>query len=99
MEQKLNTYTIARTIKAEELASLLEDYVNGRSSRDGLVIGRKLIETHPTLQAEAVGLCLNILYAMADRQYTDARNATAIATCKKIKAMMDDGEFSRGQYI
>lgn len=98
MDDKLDTYSISRKITTTEFADLISDYVNSHRCADGIAIGKELLGTHPTLQADAVGLMLNILYAMADKPYTDARNETAIATARKIRDMVDAGELGRGFY-
>lgn len=91
---------IARSVSPEQLAHIIDDFLNGRGRTNvGLEVGQTLTTTHPTLQRLAVVFAVNMLCGLAEREYTDDRNKTAIATAKKIKAMVDNGELPVGAYI
>lgn len=90
---------IARSINAEQLADIIDDYLNGmHHANDGLKVGQALLGTHPTLQRLAVVFALDLICGLAEKQYTDGRNEDAIATAKKIKSMMNNGELPLGLY-
>ena len=97
---EITTHLIARNIDAEQLAEIIDNYLNGSMSRDdaGLKVGQSLLGTHPTLQRLAVVFALGIICGLAEKERTDGRNEDAIATAKKIKSMMNNGELPIGLY-
>lgn len=96
----LSEYSLMRAVSVEDFGEMFDDFLNlGSKDTAGLVIGKKMASTHPTLQRLFVLFCLQGLVGIADRNYTDARNEYAIATAKKIKAMCENGDFPVGGFI
>lgn len=96
----LSEYWLMRALSVEDFGEMLDDFLNlGSKDTAGLVIGKQMASTHPTLQRLFVVFCLQGLIGIADRDRTDARNEYAIATAKKIKAMCENGDFPVGGFI
>ena len=97
----VSVYTLSRSFTQDNLARLLDDYLNlaGDGFRTGIEIGTKLLNTHRTLQASLIRFALGILVGMAKQEYTDARNETSVATAKRIAEMLESGEIHKGMYI
>lgn len=92
---------VARSMTHSNFVKLFDNYLNygGKDWREGKAVGEDLRYTHRTLQRSAVCFALGVLVGIADQNYTDARNETAIATAKKIREMFDNGELPVGLYI
>ena len=93
---------VARKIRnIEQFTALFDQFMNtgGKGWRSGLEVGKQLRTTHRTLQRLAIVFCLGLISGISEQEYTDARNETAIATAKKIKQMVEDGELPFGLYI
>jgi len=84
---------------AAKVARSLEQDLNLMGHPSGEVVGLYLRQIHRTLQREIVAFCLGVLCGLAQQDHTDARNETAIATCKKIDSMCDNGELDAGPFI
>ena len=99
--ETLSTYTLARSMTAENFTALFDDFLNlgGKDFREGKEIGLQLRFTHRTLQRLAICFAFGIIAGLSEQEYTDARNETAIQTAKKIDKMLDDGELPLGLYI
>lgn len=78
--------TIAKAIDPEQLGELLCDFANSysNSSKSGTLAGKVIASNHRTLQGCVVNLMIAALCEIAS-DYTDARNETAVATCRFIK--------------
>lgn len=96
----VSTDLVARNVSPEQIADILDSYLNviGRTT-GGYEVGKKLALTHPTLQRLAVLFAIDMLCGISERNHTDARNADAIETAKKIKAMREADELPIGQFI
>lgn len=94
-------YYVAKHITEEQIADLLEDYMNCFSNEyeKGQRIGRMLQRSHRTLQGSTVRLLLGILVGIGDTQYFDARNEKGVAVGKKLKEMIESGELNFGYMI
>lgn len=98
----VSTSTLAQSMTPEDLANLLDDYLNRNGSwrvEAGRKVGEELRFTHRTLQRLAVGFALELLAGISEQERTDPRNEVAIETAKKVKKMMDAGELPIGAYI
>jgi len=91
--------TLARSITAEQMATLLENFLNGGrgdSPSAHRIIAQHFTATHRTLQASAVRFHLGIVaqyakeYQKAWGDSTDPRNENAVRVARKIEAMMED---------
>jgi len=91
--------TLARCIKAEQMASLIEGYLNGGggdSPAAHRTIAKFFTTTHRTLQGAAVRFFLGVVaeyskeYEKTWAGFTDARNENAGRVAKKIEEMMAD---------
>lgn len=98
----IDIYLPAKCATTGNVASFLETYMN-IMSRDpyttGHEVGLQFSRIHRTLQRSIVGFCIGILCAMGEQEYTDARNETAIQTCRTIKKMHDEDTLLIGQFI
>lgn len=76
---------------AQELFNEISRFVNGARPAEVKELAQLLSNDHPTLQQSTTGLCLNFLKAMAEKNYTDARNADskehAIAAMEGIRQL------------
>lgn len=59
---------------AEELAKDISNFVNGARPAEVKRLAELMSNDHPTLQQSTMGLCLEFITAMANKNYTDARN-------------------------
>ena len=96
---------VGRVLKAAKngpdvLAEILDNYLNSYDSpeRNGLAVGKKLTETHRTLQGAAVNFFLHCLMGMV-QDYTDPRNAQAIEACRMIRKLWDDNTLPHQPFI
>jgi hypothetical protein len=98
---KVHTGMLAKSLTTENMAELLQDYVNSgmKDYRDGAEVGKLLQTSHRTLQASAMRFALGIIIALGEQEYTDARNETPVAMGKQIKAMIEDGTLKMGYMI
>lgn len=96
-----DTYTLARSLNAEQLAELLDDWLNSSfgSQHQGITIGLKLRRTHRTLQGSLVEFVLGILRGISQQEHTDARNETAIETAKEITRLLEEGKLKHQMFI
>ena len=99
--ETISVYTLAKSLTLENLASLLDDFLNlgGKGFRDGKEIGLQLRFTHRTLQRLAVCFAFGMIAGLSEQEYTDPRNETAIQTAKKIAQMLEKGDLPLGLYI
>lgn len=99
--EQLTTYRVAKSLTIENFAAMLDEYLNlgGKSWREGKQVGLQLRFTHRSLQRLAVCFCLGIICGLAEQQYTDPRNETAIETAKKIVQLIAEGELEFGPYL
>lgn len=97
-----SVHAIARAIKPEQFAALIDNKLNSMSSdplHEGIKVGACLRRTHRTLQRAVVGFALGILYGISQQEYTDDRNRTAIQTAKQVAAQIDADQLLIGQFI
>lgn len=99
--QTISTYQVSKSLTIENFAALLEEFLNrgGKGWREGKQVGPQLRFTHRSLQRLAVCFCLGIICGLAEQQYTDPRNETAIETAKKIVQLIAEGELQFGPYL
>ena len=99
--QQFSVFQIARSLTLEQFTELLDAFLNlgGKGWREGKAVGLQLRFTHRSLQRLAVCFCLGIICGLAEQQYTDPRNETAIATAKKIVQLIAEGELQFGPYL
>lgn len=92
---------IARSLDAGQLAKLLDDWLNysGMQFDAGYAVGHQLRRSHRTIQRSAVALALGILSGISEQEFTDERNATAIATAKKVKELVENGQLPLGMHL
>src|SRR4030042_2593885 len=97
----IDVYTLAKSLTIENLAALLDDYLNfgGKGFREGKEIGLQLRFTHRTLQRLAVCFVFGLIAGLSEQEYTDSRNEPAIQTAKKLVQLMEAGELPVGLYI
>ena len=98
---EVGTYTLCRSMTLENFAAVLDEYLNlgGKGRREGEEIGKAFRSTHRTLQGQMVEFAFGLLAGISQQEYTDPRNATAIAMAKKVTAMREKGELDFQQYI
>ena len=99
--ETLTTYQLARSMTELNFASLLDEYLNlgGKGFREGKQVGLQLRDTHRTLQRLVICFALGIVSGLAEQQYTDPRNETAIQTARRIVELISQGELPFGPYI
>ena len=97
----VSIYSISKAFKADHVAVLLDNWLNSfeYGFERGQYIGRCWRNTHRTLQRTAVRFALGILCGIAEQEYSDPRNADALAMAQKVKAMYDAGELDTGRFI
>ena len=99
--ETIGTYTLAKSLTIENFAALLDEFLNlgGKGFREGKQVGLHLRYTHRTLQRLAICFAFGVITGLSEQEYTDPRNETAIATAKKIAAMLANEELPFGAYI
>jgi hypothetical protein len=99
--ETIEVYTLAKSLTIENLAALLDDFLNlgGKGFREGKEIGLQLRFTHRTLQRLAVCFAFGLIAGLSEQEFTDPRNETAIQTAKKIAQMLEKGDLPLGLYI
>jgi len=67
-------------------AEILSTMVNGGgfSRADGRKVGQTLNTAHRTIQSCVIGFLTGIFEGMAENQFTDPRNASAVGMARKI---------------
>ena len=90
----VSAYLLGKVMTPEFLAKMLTDWLNNFNSEisKGNRVAEYMMRQHRTLQGSFVNFIISIIFKMAETTYTDARNATAIDTCKRIKKLYDDEE-------
>lgn len=87
-----SVYTIAKSLTPENMAWLLDNYVN-RMGNDalGTMVGRELQQSHRTLQRSAIVFCAKVIMALGeqDLKWTDLRNHDAIVFAKKVTELVE----------
>ncbi len=99
--ENISVYTIAKSLTRENFARLFDEYLNlgGKGFEEGKQIGLNLRFTHRTLQRLAICFALGIVSGLAEQDFTDARNETAVQSAKKISQMIEIDELPLGPYI
>ncbi len=99
--ETIEVYTLAKSLTIENLAALLDDFLNlgGKGYPEGKEIGLQLRFTHRTLQRLAVCFAFGLIAGLSEQEYTDPRNETAIQTAKKVAQMLEKGDLPFGLYI
>ena len=97
----VNIYTIAKSMTTDNFTKLLDEYLNlgGKDFREGKQVGLNLRFTHRTLQRLAICFSFGLIAGLAEQEYTDPRNETAIQTAKRVVQMMEAGDLPLGLYI
>lgn len=99
--QTISTYQVAKSMSIENFAAMFDEFLNlgGKGWREGKQVGLQLRFTHRSLQRLAICFCLGIICGLAEQQYTDPRNETAIQTAQKVAQMVAEGELEFGPYL
>jgi len=99
--ESISIYSIARSMTLDNFIKLFDEFLNlgGKQYAEGKIIGMKLRFTHRSLQRLAICFAFGIIAGLSEQEYTDARNETAVATAKRVKQMIDQGELPFGLYI
>lgn len=99
--ETIGVYTLAKSLTTENLAALLDDFLNlgGKGFREGKEIGLQLRLTHRTLQRLAVCFAFGLIAGLSEQEYTDPRNETAIQAAKKVTLMLEKGDLPFGPYL
>jgi len=98
---KLYVGNIAGKLTIPQFVKLLDDWMNWISvneTRRGLSAGIYATRLHRTIQRSIIGLLFAMIYGLS-LGGTDARNETAIKSCRKIAELMDEYELSIGAFI
>ena len=97
----VSIYQLARSLNNEQFAALFDQFLNVgmKQYREGVQVGERLTKTHRTIQRQIIDFMFGVIVGISDQEHTDARNETAIATAKKITAMIEAGELSTGAFI
>lgn len=92
---------LASSMDPTDFRNLLSDYMNmgGKQYREGLEIGELLRTDHRTLQRGVIAFALGLIIGLSHQEHWDDRNATAIATAKKLEQMARDGQLPLGPYL
>ncbi len=100
-DTQISVYTLARSLSSENFAALVDEYLNlgGKGFREGKEVGLQLRFTHRTLQRLVVCFAFGLIAGLAEQEYTDPRNETAIQTAKKVVQLMESGDLPVGLYI
>ncbi len=90
---------IAKSMTTENFAELLDNRANNLQSsfERGVKAGKILQSTHRTLQRLVIVELLGVVAGLSDQLYTNARNEVAIATAKKVAALV--AEEGLGRFI
>ena len=96
---EVSVYAIAKAITNEQIAYLLDNWVNNFSAtyRNGIEIGHILRSTHRTLQRSIIVVLVGIIAGLSEQDHTDPRNEYAIHLAKQIKALYE--EIGAGAFI
>ena len=100
-DRTVSADAIGRAATPENLAIILETQVNvmGRGFDRGKAVGERLTHSHRTLQRSAVLFMLGVIVGLSEQEHTDARNATAIESAKKIATMVENEELPFGGFV
>lgn len=93
---------IARSITDEQLAKLLDEYLNVgfKGMRNGENVGKHAASFHRTLQRSFIGFLIGALVGIVEANGgTDPRNEAAIRAARKVHRMHKDGELNIGPMI
>ena len=92
MENK-SLYEIAKLMTADEMCVLISDYMNRYDTKHaGIEVGKHAKKEHRTIQSYMIRFALEFIASISEQNSSDERNEVALATAKKIKKMMDNGE-------
>ena len=99
--ETIDVYTLAKSLTLENFASIIDDFLNlgGKGYREGRQVGLQLRFTHRTLQRLVICFAFGMIAGLAEQEYTDPRNETAIQTAKKVVQLMESGDLPVGLYI
>lgn len=97
----ISTYTVAKSMTIENFAAMLDEFLNlgGKDFREGKAVGLLMRHSHRTLQRLVICFAFGLVAGLAEQEYTDARNETAIQTAKKIAQQIEEGDLPLGLYI
>lgn len=100
-EQIVNIGQVARAINDEQLALLISEYLNigFKGHRNGIAVGKAGTRFHRTIQRSFIGWLIGAIVSMAEQEYWDDRNATAVKAAKKIAKLYKDGDLNIGPMI
>ena len=97
----ISPYTVAKSMTIENFAAVLDEFLNlgGKDFREGKAVGLLMRHSHRTLQRLVICFAFGLVAGLAEQEYTDARNETAILTAKKIAQQIEEGDLPLGLYI
>jgi hypothetical protein len=108
---EISVYEIARNIKEEQIAELLEDFGNRffNEYHSGQRVGKLLETAHRTLQASIFRWALGLCVGLSDRTITrsdgstfeavDERNEMSVRCGKDIERLIEEGVLKMGWMI
>jgi hypothetical protein len=105
--ETVSLYLLAKNLKVEHLARLLENWLNSydRAAQRGRVIGEAGVRWHRTLQGTLVNFALGILVGYAKKYqeewggHTDPRNETAFKAAGIVASLVEDGTIPLQPFI
>jgi hypothetical protein len=101
-DTELSISKIARASNHRNIARFFDVFLNVMS-RDGYRTGKDsgslLRTTHRTLQRSFICWCIGALCGIAEQEHSDARNAEALVSAKKISKMVENGEINMGPFV
>jgi len=77
-------YLVEEKAAARDFGHTLGKFVNGYSRCQFDVVAISVAQEHRTIQQLIIGLCMKIIFKVAECG-TDMRNDAAVSLCKKIK--------------
>lgn len=84
MKNNEPNYLVKERTAAKAFAKELGKFVNGFSRCQFDTVAESVTQEHRTLQQLVIGLCMKIIFRVADCG-TDMRNEAAVRLCQKIK--------------
>jgi hypothetical protein len=97
VEAEVSDLRLAEALRhPDTMAMVLSRWFNlgGKGFHEGRLVGQQLTVDHNTIQQLAIGFCFGILEAFSDMSLrrVDARNEAGVRACKKLYALVRDGE-------
>lgn len=92
---------VAKAMDLDDFSEVLQEFLNYgfKEYADGYAVGHRCRRAHRTIQRSIVAFTLGVIAGIAEQEQTDDRNATAIATAKKLREMVINGDLPVGMLI